>query len=96
MTKDMQLMPIKSHYNLVMYQHKVLKPVFAKPWNGMLKTSHGGVSYQKKSILRDRSKIISHNLSAKAPKILGILQTKCELIFEPTLYNIEFDLTFFH
>ncbi len=34
---------------------------------------------------RDRSKIISHNLFTKIPKTLDILQTKCELIFEPTL-----------
>ncbi len=38
--------------------------------------------------LRDSSKITSHNLSAKNPKIRDILQTKCELIFEPTLNKI--------
>ena len=35
--------------------------------------------------IRDRSKITSHNLFAKVPKALDILQTECELIFEPTL-----------
>jgi hypothetical protein len=36
--------------------------------------------------LWDRSKITSHNLFAKVLKTLDILQTDCELIFEPTLY----------
>ncbi len=35
--------------------------------------------------IRDRSKITSHNLITKTLKILDILQTECELIFEPAL-----------
>ncbi len=35
--------------------------------------------------ISDRSKITSHNLSAKVLKTLDILQTECELIFEPAL-----------
>ena len=35
-------------------------------------------------IIRDRSKITSHNLFAKVPKSPDILQTECDLIFEPT------------
>jgi hypothetical protein len=33
----------------------------------------------------DRSKVTSLKLFAKVPKGLDILQTECELIFEPTL-----------
>ena len=36
-------------------------------------------------ILRDRTKITWHNLSAKVLKRLDILQTKCQVIFEPAL-----------
>jgi len=36
-------------------------------------------------LLWDRSKITSHNLFAKVLKALDILQTECELIYEPTL-----------
>ncbi len=36
-------------------------------------------------VLRNRSKITSHNLFIKVLKTLVNLQTECELIFEPTL-----------
>jgi len=46
----------------------------------------------------DRTKITSHNLFAKVLKTLDILQTECELIFEPTLRDfgkiVIFDLSF--
>ncbi len=37
------------------------------------------------SVIRDRSKITSHNLFTKAPKRLDFLQTESESIFKPTL-----------
>jgi len=40
------------------------------------------------SLLNDRSEITSHNLFTKILKKLDILQTECELIFEPIFtYN---------
>ncbi len=72
--------PLYGILGKVYFQHKEAREASTKYYTDLI------------SALRDRSKITSHNLFTKTPKILDILQTECELVVEPTLTQNDKDI----